>query len=468
MEQQNQDTLKQGLFDFEQVAPWVRLPEDAKGASPREESKREGQVFEAWREELNWEERLLEKIANTANLEAASQRVIANKGAAGVDGMSVAQLKQWAKTQLGKMREQLLGGQYRHQGVRAKSIPKPNGDVRVLGIPTVIDRTVQQAILQVLSPMLDPQMSESSYGFRPRRKAHDALEAASRYVREGYKVAVDLDLAKFFDTVNHDILMERLARRIKDKRLLWYIRQMLKAGMMDNEGVCYKREQGTPQGGPLSPLLANLLLDELDKELEKRGLRFCRYADDCIIFVKTMEAGKRVLEAITRYIEEEMRLKVNREKSKVDKVWNCVYLGYIIGAGGKLRIAPKSVEKLKAKVRQITRRGRPLPLREVIEELVPVLRGWINYFRLAAIRTLCRETDEWIRRRLRCYRLKQCKHPRGIRRFLESIGCKRKLRGGIAAMGTRWWHCACSQPANIAMDNAWLHQEGLISLSQCL
>ena len=468
MEQQNQDTLKQGLFDFEQVAPWVRLPEEARGASPREESEREGQVFEAWREKLNWEERLLEKIANTANLEAASQRVVANKGAAGVDGMSVAQLKQWAKTQLGKMREQLLGGQYRHQGVRAKSIPKPNGDVRVLGIPTVIDRTVQQAILQVLSPMLDPQMSESSYGFRPRRKAHDALEAASRYVREGYKVAVDLDLAKFFDTVNHDILMERLARRIKDKRLLWYIRQMLKAGMMDNEGVCNKREQGTPQGGPLSPLLANLLLDELDKELEKRGLRFCRYADDCIIFVKTMEAGNRVLEAITRYIEEEMRLKVNREKSKVDKVWNCVYLGYIIGAGGKLRIAPKSVEKLKAKVRQITRRGRPLTLRKVIEELVPVLRGWINYFRLAAIRKLCRDTDEWIRRRLRCYRLKQCKHPRGIRRFLESIGCKRKLRGGIAAMGTRWWHSACSQPAHIAMDNAWLRQEGLISLSQCL
>ncbi len=228
------------------------------------------------------------------------------------------------------------------------------------------------------------------------------------------------------------------------------------------------REAGAKQGGPLSPLLANLLLDELDKELEKRGLRFCRYADDCIIFVKTIEAGNRVLEAITRYIEEEMRLKVNREKSKVDKVWNCVYLGYIIGAGGKLRIAPTNVEKLKAKVRQITRRGRPLPLREVIEELVPVLRGWANYFRLAAIRKLCRETDEWIRRRLRCYRLKQCKHMNGILHFLESIGCKQKLRSGIIAMGPRWWHSACSQPANIAMSNAWLRREGLISLSQCL
>lgn len=468
MEQQNQDALRQGLLDFELVAPWARLPAEDRGAIPRKEAAREGQVFEAWKGQLDWEERLLERVANTANLEAASQRVIANKGAAGVDGMSVAALKQWVKTGLGTMREQLLGGTYRHQGVRKKSIPKPNGDERILGIPTVIDRMVQQAVLQVLTPMLDPQMSESSHGFRPGRKAHDALEAASRYVREGYKVAVDLDLAKFFDTVNHDILMERLARRIKDKRLLWYIRQMLKAGMMDNEGVCQSREQGTPQGGPLSPLLANILLDELDRELERRGLRFCRYADDCIIFVKTMEAGHRVLEAITRYIEGELRLKVNREKSKVDKVWNCVYLGYIIGAGGKLRIAPKSVEKLKAKVRLITRRGRALKLRKVIDELAPVLRGWVNYFRLAAIKKLCQAMDEWIRRRLRCYRLKQCKHPKGIRRFLESIGCKRKLRSGIVAMGCRWWHTACSQPAHIAMDNAWLQREGLVSLSQYL
>lgn len=469
MEQQNQDTLKQGLLPlFEEDLPGVRLPEADRGASPRKESEREGQMFEAWKGELNWEERLLEKVANMVNPEAAGQRVIANKGAAGVDGMSVGQLRQWVKTKLQTMREQLPGGQYRHKEVRAKSIPKPNGDVRVLGIPTVIDRTVQQAILQVLTPMLDPTMSESSYGFRPGRKAHDALVAASRYVQEGYRVAVDLDLAKFFDTVNHDILMERLARRIKDKRLLWYIRRMLKAGMMDKEGVCQKREQGTPQGGPLSPLLANILLDELDKELEKRGLRFCRYADDCIIFVKTMRAGQRVLESITRYIEKKMRLRVNREKSKVDMVWNCVYLGYIIGKGGLLRIAPKSVEKLKTKVRQITHRGRPHTLNDVIAELVPVIRGWLNYFRLAAIKKLCQTLDEWIRRRLRCYRLKQCKRPSGIQRFLETLGCKQKLKGEIMAMGRRWWRNACSQPSHIAMNNAWTRREGLISLSQLL
>ena len=468
MEQQSQDTLRQGLLDFERVAPWVRLPEKVVGGSPTRGSEREGQVFEAWREELNWEERLLEQIANSVNLEAAMQRVIANKGAAGVDGMTVAQLKQGANTRLREMREQLLSGAYRHSEVRAMGIPKPNGEVRVLGIPTVTDRVIQQAMLQVFTPILDEQMSESSYGFRPRRGAHGALKAASSYVQEGYRVAVDLDLAKFFDTVNHDILIERMSRKIRDKRVLWYIRQMLKAGMMDKEGISHKREQGTPQGGPLSPLLANVLLDELDKELEKRGLRFCRYADDCIIFVKTIEAGRRVLESITRFIEGTLRLKVNREKSKVDKVWNCVYLGYIIGAGGQLRIAPKSVEKLKAKVRAITQRGRPLRLQEVIEELTPVTRGWANYFKLAAIKTLCESLDEWIRRRLRCYRLKQCRHPRGIRRFLESIGCARKLWSKIVAMDTRWWHIACSQPAHIGMDNKWLKREGYISLSQLL
>ena len=262
--------------------------------------------------------------------------------------------------------------------------------------------------------------------------------------------------------------MSRLAQRINDKRVLYYIRQMLKAGMMDNEGIKQKREQGTPQGGPLSPLLANVLLDDLDRELESRGLRFCRYADDCIIFVRTIEAGERVLVSISHYIEEELKLKVNRQKSKADKVWNCVYLGYIIGTGGLLRIAPASVKKLKAKVRLITRRNRPTPLREVIAELTPVVRGWTNYFKLAAINKLCQELDEWTRRKLRCLRLKQCKHPKGLRHFLESIGCKRKLWSGMVAMGTRWWRMACSQPANICMDNAWLRAEGYISFYQLL
>lgn len=238
--------------------------------------------------------------------------------------------------------------------------------------------------------------------------------------------------------------------------------------MMDNEGIKQKREQGTPQGGPLSPLLANVLLDELDRELNRLGLRFCRYADDSIIFVRTTEAGERVLVSISHYIEKALKLKVNRQKSKVDKVWNCVYLGYIIGTGGLLRIAPASVKKLKSKVRLITRRNRPTPLREVIAELIPVIRGWTNYFKLAAINKLCQELDEWTHRKLRCLRLKQCKHPKGIRRFLESIGVKRKMRESIGSIGRRWWWISCSQLAHICMDNAWLRAEGYISFYQLL
>ena len=468
VEKQNQDTLYQLEFDFDTPAGEVRLNGSDRGGIPRKEPLQEQQAFAAWKEELNWEERILENIAHRYNLEHACQRVKSNKGAPGIDGMTVEELERWLNTHMAELREYLLNGSYQPQEVKGVSIPKPNGGRRQLGIPTAIDRLVQQAFVQVLTPILDPQMSESSYGFRPNRSAHQALKAGSAYVEQGYKVAVDLDLEKFFDKVNHDILMSKLARRIKDKRVLYYIRQMLKAGIMDNEGIKQKREQGTPQGGPLSPLLANVLLDDLDRELEKRGLHFCRYADDCIIFVRTMEAGERVLVSISRYIEEELKLKVNQQKSKVDKVWNCVYLGYIIGVEGKLRIAPASVKKLKAKIRIITRRTRPTPLREVISELIPVIRGWTNYFKLAAINKLCQELDEWTRRRLRCLRLKQCKHPKGIRRFLENLGAKRKLWSGIVAMGTRWWRIARSQPANIIMNNAWLRTEGYISFYQLL
>ena len=279
---------------------------------------------------------------------------------------------------------------------------------------------------------------------------------------------MDLDLEKFFDKVNHDVLMDRLSRRIRDKRLLHYIRLMLKAGMMDHGGVCQKREQGTPQGGPLSPLLANVLLDDLDRELERRGLPFCRYADDCMVFVRSWAAGRRVLAGITRYLEGVLRLKVNKEKSRVDEVWNCTYLGYIIGKGGRLRIAPKSVERFKARVREITKRNRAKRLREVTAELAPVIRGWGNYFKLAAVRELFHLLDCWIRRRLRCYRLKQCRHPRGIQRFLRSLGCDKKLCGLVARRGRLWWHCAISRQAHACMSIKWLRSEGLISLSQLL
>lgn len=468
MEKQSQDTLYQLMLDLWAPAGEVRLPEEDRGGTPRKDSARERQAFAAWREELSCKERLLEMVAHPYSLHQACRRVMSNKGAPGVDGMTVEELGEWLDTHMAEMREQLLNGSYQPQAVKGVSIPKPNGGRRQLGIPTVIDRLVQQAMVEVLTPMLDPQMSESSYGFRPRRSAHQALKSGSAYVKQGYKVAVDLDLEKFFDRVNHDILMSRLARRISDKRILYYIRQMLNAGMMDNEGIKQKREQGTPQGGPLSPLLANVLLDDLDKELEKRGHRFCRYADDCIIFVRTMKAGERVLASITRYLESTLKLQVNRQKSKVDKAWNCTYLGYIIGTGGKLRIAPAKVAKFKAEVRLITRRSQATRLREVIARLKPLMRGWANYFKLAAINKLAQGLDEWIRRRLRCLRLKQCKHPRGIRRFLESIGAKQKLRSAVVAMGTRWWRNANSVPAKVGMDNAWLRAEGYISLQKLL
>ena len=468
VERQSRDTLYRMECDFDTPSGEVRPLGSGEGANPTAAPTREQQAFAAWKEELNYEECMLENIARRDNLEHACQRVKSNKGAPGIDGMTVEELERWLNTHMAELREQLLNGSYCPQAVKGVSIPKPNGGRRQLGIPTAIDRLVQQAFEQVLTPILDPQMSESSYGFRPKRSAHQALKAGSAYVEQGYTVAVDLDLEKFFDKVNHDILMSKLARRIKDKRVLYYIRQMLKAGMMDNEGIKQKREQGTPQGGPLSPLLANVLLDDLDRELENRGLHFCRYADDCIIFVRTLRAGERVLANISRYIEEELKLKVNQQKSKVDIVQNCTYLGYIIGKGGMLRIASASVKKLKATVRHITRRNRPTPLREVMAELTPVIRGWTNYFKLAAISELCQQLDEWTRRKLRCLRLKQCKHPKGIRRFLESIGCKRKLWSGIAAMGRRWWRIACSEPANICMDNAWLRAEGYISFYQLL
>lgn len=374
MERQNQDTLYQMEFDFDTPSGEVRPHGSGEGANPSAAPTREQQAFAAWKEELNWEERILENVACRYNLECACQRVKSNKGAPGIDGMTMEELERWLNIHMAELREQLLKGSYRPQEVKGVSIPKPNGGRRQLGIPTAIDRLVQQAIVQVLTPIRDPQMSDSSYGFRPERSAHQALKAGSAYVEQGYEVAVDLDLEKFFDKVNHDMLMSRLARRIKDKRVLYYIRQMLKAGMMDNEGIKQKREQGTPQGGPLSPLLANVLLDDLDRELEKRGLHFCRYADDCIIFVRTKKAAERVLASISRYIEEELKLKVNQQKSKADKVWNCTCLGYIIGVAGKLRIAPASVEKLKAKVRSITRRNRPTLLREVIAELTLVTK----------------------------------------------------------------------------------------------
>ena len=333
-----------------------------------------------------------------------------------------------------------------------------------MGIPTVKDRIVQQAVAQAIMPRYERVFSDSSYGFRPNRRAHDALRRGSAYVAEGYSAVVDLDLSKFFDRVNHDRLMARLARDIGDGRVLRLVLAFLKAGLMQN-GVCRKREEGTPQGGPLSPLLANVVLDELDKELERRGHRFCRYADDCNIYVRSQKAGERVMESVTRFITRRLRLKVNEEKSKVAPSRECTYLGYTIGSNGQLRIAPKSKEKMRARLKELTARNGGRSLGKVVGELNRVTRGWIEYFKLASAKRWRSETDAWLRRRLRCYRLKQCKRRSGIVGFLVSRGLKARWAGAIAGSGKGWYRLSNTPQANKAMRLEWFSEIGYIPLT---
>jgi RNA-directed DNA polymerase len=405
----------------------------------------------------------MERVCQSDNLNQAFMRVKANKGAPGVDGMTVDQLREWLLHHKEALLGSLLSGDYQPQPVKGTQIPKPGGGMRQLGIPTVVDRLVQQAILQVLTPLLDPTFSASSFGFRPGRGAHDALHQARQYVSEGRFIVVDLDLEKFFDRVNHDILMSRLARRIGDKRLLRIIRRFLEAGMMQG-GVCVDRDEGTPQGGPLSPILANLLLDELDKELEKRGHCFCRYADDCNIYVRTKQAGERVMASVTRLLEGRLKLKVNREKSAVAFVEGRKFLGYRLLRGGKLGIAPKALERMKDKVRKITRRNRGVKLSQVIEELNSFTMGWVTYFRHASAKGHLQRLDEWIREKLRCFRLKQCKRAWAMANFLRQQGVVEWSAWVVALSGKGWWRLAHTPQAHGAMSIKWWEEMGLQSL----
>ncbi len=350
------------------------LPALDRGSSPLSGVAEESEPFAAQHEDRAVTEYLMEQIATRANLFLACRKVKANKGSAGVDRQTVHELTDWLETGWHELREKLLDGSYEPAPVRGVQIPKSSGGVRQLGIPTVKDRLVQQAVMQILEPLLDPGFSESSYGFRPGRSAHDALRAGKVYVEEGRHTVVDIDLEKFFDRVNHDILMSRLARHVKDKRVLKLVRRFLQAGMMQ-DGICVRREEGTPQGGPLSPLLANLLLDDLDKELERRGHRFCRYADDCNIYVNSQKAGERVLSSVTRFLEMKLKLRVNQTKSAVAPVWERKFLGYRLLSGGKLGIAPQSVERLKEKLRDITKRNRGCSLERIVSELNSLIRG---------------------------------------------------------------------------------------------
>lgn len=407
---------------------------------------------------------LMEAVVERHNLQRALQRVKANKGSPGVDGMSVDQLPDHLRAHWPRLREDLLAGRYQPQPVRRCEIPKTSGSVRELGIPTVLDRFIQQAILQVLQPRFDPTFSEHSYGFRPGRSAHDAIDAAQRYVQDGRGIVVDVDLEKFFDRVNHDVLMGRLAKRIEDKRLLGLIRRYLEAGTMA-DGVVTERDEGTPQGGPLSPLLANVLLDEVDKELERRGHAFVRYADDLNVYVRSHKAGDRVM-AFLRERFAKLHLRVNESKSAVAPARGRKFLGYrFYSYQGEVRrgVAAKAVEAFKDRVRRITRRSGGRSLARVIAELSVYVRGWRSYFSRTQQPKLFESLDRWIRRRLRALQLSHWKTSSTIYRNLVALGMSRPTSWSIACSPGGWWRRSIQLAAHL--PRSWFDSLGLVRLS---
>ncbi len=411
---------------------------------------------------------MMEEVLCRENMLAAYQRVVSNQGAPGVDGMTVDELMPMLHERWQVIREELLSGRYKPSPVREVHIPKAGGKgLRMLGIPTVLDRLIQQALLQVVQPVFDPTFSDSSFGFRPKRSAHQALERARAHIAAGHRWVVDMDLEKFFDRVNHDVLMSRLARRIEDKRILWLIRGYLQAGMLKG-GLVSPRTQGTPQGGPLSPLLSNVLLDELDKELERRGHRFVRYADDCNVYVQSYRAGKRVLTSIERFLAKRLRLAVNPDKSAVDRPWNRKFLGYTFTMHyqPKLKVATESIKRFKGRLREQFRRGRGRSLRRVLEELRPVLIGWVSYYRKSQVRITFERIDQWIRRKLRAILWRQWKRPWTRAKQLIRRGLAHE-RAWISATNGRgpWWNAGASH-MNQAVPTRYLSQLGLISLVQ--
>jgi len=412
-------------------------------------------------------ESLMEAVVSRGNLLAALKRVRQNKGSPGVDGMTVGELAAYLRENWVATRERLLLGHYAPRPVRRVEIPKSGGGMRELGIPTVLDRFIQQALLQVLQPILDPTFSRNSYGFRPGRSAHQALVAARKLVQGGKRYVVDVDLEKFFDRVQHDVLMGRLEKRVKDAKVLGLIRRYLEAGVMLH-GVAVERHEGTPQGGPLSPLLANVLLDEVDKELEKRGHTFIRYADDCNVYVASKRAGQRVM-AFLRKLYGTLKLKVNESKSAVDLAVRRKILGYSMWRESKgsikLRVAPKALEVMKEKVRQITGRNGGRSVQKVVEELREYLPGWKNYFSLAETPGVFLSLDEWIRHRLRQLHLKQWKRGKTVYRELISRGVPEWVAGPIAANASRWWQNSCKN-LNGALPNRYFDSLGLPRLGK--
>jgi group II intron reverse transcriptase/maturase len=409
---------------------------------------------------------LMELVLERQNLQAALKRVRKNKGSPGIDGMTVDELPDHLRAHWSELREHLLSGSYRPSMVKQQLIPKGNGEMRKLGIPTVLDRFIQQALLQVLQPMFDPGFSEHSYGFRPRRRAHDAVVQAQRYVQEGRRIVVDVDLEQFFDRVNHDVLRGRLAKRIGDRRVLGLIRRYLEAGMLA-QGIATERHEGTPQGGPLSPLLANVLLDEVDKELEKRGHAFVRYADDCNVYVRSRRAGERVMDLLRR-LYANLRLRVNESKSAVDLATKRKLLGYSFwvapGRVIKRRVAKKALAKMKEQVRIITKRSGGRSIEQIAARLRSYLTGWKEYFRLADTPRRFAELDEWLRHRLRAIHLKHWKRGTTIFRELRARGLPEPAAKRVAANGRRWWKNS-AKLINMAFPISYFDQLGIPRLA---
>lgn len=447
-----------------QMSRQLELPFEGRGEAPRAE--RSGQAATASSPRASSGTTLMEQVLEGTNLRQALKRVRKNKGAPGIDGMTTDELPDHLRAHWETIREDLLADRYQAQAVRRHEIPKASGGTRTLGIPTVLDRFIQQALLQVLQPIYDPTFSDHSHGFRPGRSAHGAVRAAQRYIQEGRRWVVDIDLEQFFDRVSHDILMGRLAKRIGDVRILRLIRSYLEAGVMA-DGVAVRRYRGTPQGGPLSPLLANILLDEVDQELEHRGHAFVRYADDLRVFVHSRKAGERVMRSLTRRFEK-LHLTVNTSKSAVARVWARPFLGFAFwvapGKQVRMRVSPESLKAMQDRVRQITRRNSGRSLGQMASELRAYLVGWKEYFSLAETPGKFKALDAWIRHRLRSVQLKQWRRGATIYRELRRRGLSSHAAAQVAAGARRWWHNSAMK-LNIALPNAYFHQLGVPRLA---
>jgi RNA-directed DNA polymerase len=413
------------------------------------------------------EDALMEQVVSPNNLRRAWRQVKGNRGAPGPDGMTTGELEAWASENWAMVRQQLLEGTYRPQPVRRKTIPKPGGKGdRLLGIPNVLDRLIQQAIVQVLTPIFEPTFSDSSFGFRPKRSAHQAAKQVQRIIRKGHAYCIDVDLSKFFDRVQHDVLMSRVSRKVHDRRLLRLIGRYLRAGVMV-EGILQPTSEGAPQGGPLSPLLSNVLLDDLDKELERRGLRFVRYADDFQIFVRSERSAQRVFASVKRYLTQHLKLVVNEDKSSVRPALGCEYLGFtFIGKRVTIKVAPKKLNAFKQRIKALTGRSVGISMKRRLTDLNRYVRGWIGYFGLARQFEEIADLDGWVRRRIRLCYWKQWRHPRTKVKNLVALGVSLDMAIKHAISRKKYWRMSRTPALRYAMPNKWLEQQGLLSLKQ--